>query len=464
MRHLLIAIVMLVAGAAHAVTIDEFPLPPGSTIPQSITLGPDGNLWFALRGSDQIGRITPTGTITTFAVPGSGSAPRGITAGPDGALWFTEYGSGEIGRMTTAGVVTHEYALPPGSQPVQIATGTDGNLYATNAAGGAIFRVVPGGVATTIPVDPFVGALYGISPPEVGSRHVIAFVSSARSSVLYLEPPSTLYESVIAVGAGAVGLTRGPDGSLWTTIANLNRIGRVSDRGTRTMTGVSRSATPWGITSGPDGRLWFTEYDGNRIGQAELNGYTIGEYAIPSPSTYPYAITPGPAGDLWFTEEAGNRIGRVRLDGDVHDTKINPLPIVRMRIRRPNTRAGATVDITVGNADVTPRPELPGHTIWLTVVNLTCPNDLISSFPDLDPMAPGTQSERVVPGGTSVTATMQLTANSRSFRTSSELAPVSCRILLTATTRAPSPNIDPTPSDNSWELQVIVVDENDIVP
>jgi streptogramin lyase len=42
-----------------------------------------------------IGRITPSGTITEFRIPATmsypfGSVPQDITAGPDGNLWFTE--------------------------------------------------------------------------------------------------------------------------------------------------------------------------------------------------------------------------------------------------------------------------------------------------------------------------------------------------------------------------------------
>ena len=50
-------------------------------------------------------------TITEFPIPTAGSAPYSITVGPDGALWFTENGANQIGRITTAGVIT-EFPLP----------------------------------------------------------------------------------------------------------------------------------------------------------------------------------------------------------------------------------------------------------------------------------------------------------------------------------------------------------------
>ena len=48
-----------------------------------------------------------------------------------------------------------------------------------------------------------------------------------------------------------------------------NRIGRITPLGviTEFNAGISAVATPIGITTGPDGNLWFTEIDGDRIGR-----------------------------------------------------------------------------------------------------------------------------------------------------------------------------------------------------
>src|SRR5215470_17410956 len=59
----------------------------------------------------------------------SGAAPNSITTGPDGNLWFTENGIDRIGKITTAGVVT-EYSsgITAGAGPYGITVGPDGNL------------------------------------------------------------------------------------------------------------------------------------------------------------------------------------------------------------------------------------------------------------------------------------------------------------------------------------------------
>jgi len=67
---------------------------------------------------------------------------------------------------------------------------------------------------------------------------------------------------------------------------------------------------PGVITAGPDGNLWFTEVDGNKIGRITPGG-RISEFPLPTPGSQPGAITAGPDGNLWFTEVDGNKIGRI---------------------------------------------------------------------------------------------------------------------------------------------------------
>jgi len=79
----------------------EFPLPSPNSAPRSLTVGPDGALWFTDNfGSSigEIGRITTTGAIFEVPLPTADGIPSSITAGPDGALWITV--SNKIGRIT----------------------------------------------------------------------------------------------------------------------------------------------------------------------------------------------------------------------------------------------------------------------------------------------------------------------------------------------------------------------------
>ena len=70
------------------------------------------------------------------------------------------------------------------------------------------------------------------------------------------------------------------------------------------------SSNPEGITKGPDGNLWFTEYNANRIGRITPSG-SFTDYPIPTSGSQPLGITAGPDGNLWFTEDNTNKIGRI---------------------------------------------------------------------------------------------------------------------------------------------------------
>src|SRR5262249_34826163 len=83
---------------AYAQLFSQFSIPTPGSSPQSITLGPDGALWFTEFLGNKIASITTAGVVTEYPIPTAGSHPQGIVAGPDGALWFTESAGNQIGR------------------------------------------------------------------------------------------------------------------------------------------------------------------------------------------------------------------------------------------------------------------------------------------------------------------------------------------------------------------------------
>jgi streptogramin lyase len=262
-------------------TITEFPLPNTNCQPYCITNGPDGNLWFACNGvrsqgttgftgpGSLIGRITPSGTITEFPLPNAGGVPWGITGGPDGNLWFTESGNGgpnqgtNIGRITPTGTIT-EFPLPNvNCGPRAITSGPDGNLWFTEVNTNKIGRITTTGTITEF--------------------------SGTSTPVAFLQ-----------------GIAAAPDGNLWFTDLTDSYVGRITPTGTTTRYPTTSAANA--IVAGPDGDLWFTERS-NKIGRMTPTG-GITECPV---TGNPYGITAGPDGNIWFTEQDGNKIGRIAL-------------------------------------------------------------------------------------------------------------------------------------------------------
>jgi virginiamycin B lyase len=141
------------------------------------------------------------------------------------------------------------------------------------------------------------------------------------------------------------GLTAGPDGALWFTDFNGNKIGRITTAGVITEYPVPFS--PGSIATGPDGALWFTGYYANRIGRITTAG-AVTEYVLPNANSGPGAITAGPDGNLWFIElSAPARIGRITSAGVITEY---PVP----------SAFGSDSGITTG----------PDGALWFTLTNV----------------------------------------------------------------------------------------------
>ncbi len=108
-------------------------------------------------------------------------------------------------------------------------------------------------------------------------------------------------------------ITAGPDGNLWFTEPNANKIGMINPT-THAITEFPIPSAASGadaITAGPDGNLWFTEPTANKIAMISPTTHAVAEFPIPSANSDPTAITAGPDGNLWFTERNVNKIGMI---------------------------------------------------------------------------------------------------------------------------------------------------------
>jgi streptogramin lyase len=133
-----------VLSVTPGVQVKSFPLPHKESGPDSIALGPDGNLWFTEYFGNRIGRITPAGVITEFDLPIETGKPKGIAAGPDGNLWFTE--ASGVASITPNGVIAAYPVVAPrtGDRPWLITGGPDGRVWFTLGRG-TLGRITPDG-------------------------------------------------------------------------------------------------------------------------------------------------------------------------------------------------------------------------------------------------------------------------------------------------------------------------------
>jgi virginiamycin B lyase len=126
--------------------------------PNSITPGPDGNLYFTEQLAGKIGRITTNGVITEALVADGTTQPLDITTGPDGGVWFTQANTNALGRIDPSNFTNvMEFTMPTnntggaiGDQLNGIALGKDGNLYYADSPAGILGRVSVNGTNLTV--------------------------------------------------------------------------------------------------------------------------------------------------------------------------------------------------------------------------------------------------------------------------------------------------------------------------
>jgi virginiamycin B lyase len=201
--------------------------PTGTFGPAGLTIGPDANVWFTDPASNQVGSVTPDGSIQEFPIPTASSGPASVAS--DGtAIWFTEHAGNRIGRMDLSDHSVVESAVATGSKPQGMTRGPDGNIWFTQCGGAAIAR------------------------------------ATFANGVI------TITKHATTAAGGPYGIATGPDGRLWVTETTLGRIGRYdTTAGTFVDWALPTAASgPRGIAAGPDGAVWFTEFSKNRIGRA----------------------------------------------------------------------------------------------------------------------------------------------------------------------------------------------------
>lgn len=207
------------------------------------TAGPDGNVWFAARGREEygsqgkrvtsgyataIGRVTPSGEVTEFGeclhLGPQYTGPNSITAGPDGNVWFTNLTTRSlpnvgtppgIGRITPSGEITEYRAgLQYASTPDGIVSGPDGALWFTDRELRSIGRIVPSDapantflVRSSAPVGRKSVTRVPVAVPGPGSLTVRPIgLLSARNRLTRLRRPATVRAVAASCGTTKVRL------------------------------------------------------------------------------------------------------------------------------------------------------------------------------------------------------------------------------------------------------------------
>lgn len=364
-------------------------------VPNSVTLGSDGNIWLIDRAANKVGRLTPAGGYTTFAIPTANAIASGITLGPDGNAWFAEFGPNpnKIARVTPDGVIT-EFPLPAGKSLDSIAAGPDGNVWFTESQssnGPPVYFLGHISTADATIGDfalPTNGRAQGLVSGADGNLWVGWVESSGNKyDVLRVTPSGTLttfpLPATSALNALGATMLLGPDGNIWFTFQN--NLARVKPEGTVTLYAIptaNANMLPAGLAIGMDSNIWFSEFSSGKIGQLIVRSATDSGQATINESDslggLPQAMFLLPAAPARTLSKGSIALGGDQCPGDVfivvkQDSTSSP-PKFEKHTLRPYEAcadvyvianatkggAGATHDVsfTVGNNGPSDAPDV----------------------------------------------------------------------------------------------------------
>lgn len=124
--------------------LTEHAYPSGHGTLYGVTMGPDGNAWFA-NSNDEVGFVTSAGAYTFFTMPTSGNGFWFLEVGHDNHVWATARTAGKIVRISADGSSINSYTTPnTGHKPHGITKGTDGDMWYVEYDGNQVARIGTG--------------------------------------------------------------------------------------------------------------------------------------------------------------------------------------------------------------------------------------------------------------------------------------------------------------------------------
>ncbi|MEO8134315.1 MAG: RHS repeat-associated core domain-containing protein [Betaproteobacteria bacterium] len=305
--------------------------------PQSVATGPDGSLYIA--DTYRVRKVAPNGTITTvagngqFAFSGDGgpatqagfSFITGIALGPDGSLYIADFGNLRIRRVAPDGIVstiagngTYAFAGDGGpatqaalQQPMNVAVGPDGSIYFSDSQTQRVRRVATDGIITTVAgTGVFNGPLGDGGPATLAALGFPEGIAVGADGVLYI------------ADRGHVRVRRvGTDGII-TTIAGNGLSSFTGDGGPAVLAGLSLVND---VALSPDGSVFISDFNNQRIRRVGPDG-TITTTA--GTGIFGYSGDGGPAAQGRINAPQGVA---VRSDGSVYvaDTDNNRIRLIR---------------------------------------------------------------------------------------------------------------------------------------
>ena len=307
-----LAVVVCTPGAGAA-TVESHPVQNGGPI--GIASGPGNTMTVAATDCGYIGRFdigpdTLTSLISQPTLPcGPATGPNSAAVGPDGKLYFNILvgpDAGKIARVDPNGS-NFQSTSPVGTGPLDVTVGPDGNIWATfNAMPTSLGRLTTGFAYTNWFVQGGGQGLRGVITGPDGNLYV---TGGEKDKVWRVNPADPVLQPSTEVGGTIDGPTfgeAGPDGNIWFTAFEGSQLVRLNPT-TGVKTTFPVAATPWDVAFGSDGKAYVTHYTTNTITRFDPTTGTGTPLAVP-PGSNPASIAEGPDGHLYVAAQGTHAV------------------------------------------------------------------------------------------------------------------------------------------------------------
>jgi len=317
-----LAVVLSVAGAGGALVwrpgvgsswgFEEFRLPSGD-IPVCVAVSHDGTVWFTLEGSDSIGLLRNR-QIQKLSKGADSVEPLGLAVDAGGRAWYTEAPKQRISRVSSDGTIASFALSTPVARLGRLAIAPDGDVWfaetsmvsVTHLKDGRLTRHVLGSLTPATPMD---AAPFGVAVAPDGT----VWASLQNANKLWRISP-TGDEAAFDLptrGSGLGDVAVGADGAVWFLEVATNKIGRFADGRFEKFAVPSPSAGLTALAVAPDGAAWFTELRAHRLGRAHAGAIT--EFVLPRADARPVGVNVDAGNNVWYTDLSG-WLGRLAAD------------------------------------------------------------------------------------------------------------------------------------------------------
>ena len=227
-------------------------LPDGSSGPEGLTVGADGNVYVATFGFNQNGSVSGPGQLFVFNPEGdllrqvsvAGSSPHllGLAFHPlTGALLVVDFGAGKVLSVDPVTGASSVFMTVTGNAGLNDLTfDRAGNVYVSDSFQGIIWKTGPGGGAGTVWVsDPLLTTTgvppFGANGVEFNNGGTILFVANTGNRTIVQIPVTngTPGKPTVFVNSinGADGLAVDSHDNLWVAANQSDEIVVVSPTG-----------------------------------------------------------------------------------------------------------------------------------------------------------------------------------------------------------------------------------------